>query len=81
MRNIKRIVAAIMAVSLSMSFIACSKTKEESKPKKDLDSATREEIGTILAQDERLTGELENKTIKWLANWDINPDSTGKMFQ
>lgn len=78
MRNIKRIVAAVMAVSLSMSFIACSKTKEESKPKKDLDSATREEIGSILAQDERLTGELENKTIKWLANWDINPDSTGK---
>lgn len=30
------------------------------------------------AAEEKISGELENKTIKWMANWDINPDSTGK---
>lgn len=30
------------------------------------------------AADEKISVELENKTIKWMANWDINPDNTGK---
>lgn len=45
---------------------------------KPLDSATAAEVAEIAAKDERLTGDLENKTIKWMANWDINPDATGK---
>ena len=34
--------------------------------------------GRSAKSDERLTGELENKTIKWLSTWDINSDATGK---
>ena len=44
-----------------------------------MDSKTREEVAALAAADERLTGDLgENKTIKWLSDWDINPDGSGK---
>lgn len=37
-----------------------------------------EQLADLAKSDERLTGELENKTIKWLSTWDINSDDTGK---
>lgn len=45
---------------------------------RDLDPETRAYIKDVAMQDELLDGELENKTVKWLATWDINPDGTGK---
>ena len=45
---------------------------------RDLDPETRAYIKDVAVNDELLDGELENKTIKWLATWDINPDGTGK---
>lgn len=45
---------------------------------RDLDPETRAYIKDVAMKDENLNGELENKTIKWLATWDINPDGTGK---
>lgn len=39
---------------------------------------TREQLAELAKSDERLTGELENKTIKWMSDWDINSDDTGK---
>lgn len=75
-RKLKSGVAAILVAGLSMSMFACG--EKETSSYKSLDSATREEVAQIASSDDRLTGELENKTIKWMSNWDINPDGTGK---
>ena len=75
-RKLKSGVAAILVAGLSMSMFACG--EKETSSYKSLDSATREEVAQIASADDRLTGELENKTIKWMSNWDINPDGTGK---
>ena len=75
-RKLKSGIAAILVASLSMSMFACG--DKETSSYKSLDSATREEVAQIASSDDRLTGELENKTVKWMANWDINPDGTGK---
>ena len=45
---------------------------------KEMDASTRSEVAALAAADDRLTGELEKVTIKWLSDWDINPDGTGK---
>ena len=76
MRKTRLAVAAMLLASMTCGMLAgCG---EESKYEKPLDSATAEEVGQIAASDARLKGELTNKTVKWMANWDINPDSTGK---
>ena len=75
MKKTRLAIAAVLLASLSMGLIGCG---EEESSYKTLDSATAAEVAEIAAQDERLTGELENKTIKWMANWDINPDTSGK---
>lgn len=41
-------------------------------------SFTADDLVAKIAEDERLTGELENKTIKWMANWDLNPAYPGE---
>jgi len=79
MRKIKAFIAAILACSMSLTFAACGGEKEESKVEyKTLDEATRATIKDIAANDKNLTGELENKKIKWMSDWDINPDGSGK---
>lgn len=77
MKSLKRTLSLISAMALITTFSACG-TSSEVVNDKDLDQATRDEIASIVAEEPLLTGELENKTIKWLGNWDINPDSTGK---
>lgn len=77
MNNIKKIVSFISLMALTMSLCACESSSAKVNDK-DLDETTREEIASIVAEEPLLTGELENKTIKWLGSWDINPDSTGK---
>jgi len=76
MNNLKRNISLISILALTSVFGACGTSSNVNN--KDLDEATREEIASIVADEPLLTGELENKTIKWLGNWDINPDSTGK---
>ena len=74
---------AAMIVAAAVPFAACGdkdKSSSESAPKydKDVDSSVRDEINSNATSNDLLTGELENKTIKWMATWDINPDATGK---
>ncbi len=76
MKKTRMAIAALLLASMSMTMFACGDKEESSY--KSLDSATAAEVAEIAAEDSRLTGELENKTIKWMANWDINPDSSGK---
>lgn len=79
MKKIRAFVSALLISAMSLSLFACGDAEQSSsKYDKNLDSSTREEINSIAVNDERLTGELENKTIKWMSDWDINPDGTGK---
>lgn len=76
MKKTRLAIAALLLASMTFgTLVGCGEDSSYDKP---LDSATAEEVGQIAAEDERLTGELENKTIKWMANWDINPDASGK---
>lgn len=64
------------ALAASVLLIASTVSCDSSKPKKnDLDASTREELASLSAKDERLTGELENKKIKWLSTWEFRNDA------
>lgn len=78
MKKIKAFITLFLAAALSLSLTACGKNTESPIKYKTLDKETRAAIRSIAVGDERLTGELENKTIKWMSDWDINPDGTGK---
>ena len=76
MKRSAQSLALLLAASAAAGLLAgCG---EAASTGKQLDSATAAEVAEIAAKDERLKGDLENKTIKWMANWDINPDATGK---
>ena len=67
--------AALIAVSVLLS--ACSGSSGGSG--KDLDAETRQAVNQAVNNSDLLSDdELENKTIKLLSTWDINPDDTGK---
>ena len=64
MRRSRLAVAAMLLAAMTCGALAgCG---EQAKIEKPLDSATAEEVAQIAAGDERLTGELSNKTIKWM---------------
>lgn len=74
MKKFLKISAFIM---ISLALTACSNSDTENTNKADKE--IQQQLDSILASDgDLLTGELENKTIKYLSTWDINPDSTGK---
>lgn len=78
MRKMKCLLAAVTMLAASLVCFGCG-TKEDTTSYKEIDSMTREEVASLAAADDRLTGDLENKTIKWLSDWDINPSGqTGK---
>lgn len=75
----KIVLCCFLAAVLTIPATGCGSEKEkDTTPKKDMSAATREELAEMAKADENLTGELENKTIKWLSDWDINSDDTGK---
>ena len=74
MIKFKRFAAAAAAVILAAATVSCEADKGGEQTDK-LDKATREELARIAAQDPRLTGELENKTIKWMANWGFSTEN------
>ena len=80
MKKTRVFISALLLAAMSMSLLACSGKKEEkSAYSRELDSAVREEIHQNALNSDLLTGDkLENGVIKWLSDWDINPDSTGK---
>lgn len=85
MKN-KRIVSGILAMFIVSGLAACN-TEEKSDTESITTAATTVNTSELSdeekdmlnkAADEKIGGELENKTIKWMANYDINPDGTGK---
>ncbi|WP_297959376.1 ABC transporter substrate-binding protein [uncultured Ruminococcus sp.] len=79
MRKGRIFISALLIAAMSTSLLACSSKDKSSVYSRELDSAVREEIHQNAADSDLLTGDkLENGVIKWLSDWDINPDSTGK---
>lgn len=70
-------IAAAMLISAGIFLSACSDSDSSGKNMASME--IQQKLDNILSSEgELLDGELENKTIKFLATWDINPDSTGK---
>lgn len=83
MKNAKRILAGAMALVSVLGLAACgggggTETTPAVTYVNPLDEEKQAAIADAASTADLLTGELENKTVKWLSNWDINPDSTGK---
>ncbi|MBQ7991203.1 MAG: extracellular solute-binding protein [Oscillospiraceae bacterium] len=98
MKNIRRTLAGLSALAVSLSITACSSTTEESPAgttaseavaTAETTTAATVEINTETVREEEQAAvdsaasklrdiELENKEIKWLCHWDLNPDTTGK---
>lgn len=72
----KKIFLLCTFITSAVMLTACGDS--DNKLLRDLDPETRAYVKDVATQDTLLDGELENKTIKWLATWDINPDGTGK---
>lgn len=94
MKNLKKTIAGVSAVSMAMSMTACGGDSAGNGESTDTTVATTtmatvaintetvaEEDQKTLDQiaDENLQDiELENKTIKWFAHYDINPTTDGR---
>ena len=58
---------------------ACGNSSSTSDIENDVSAEIRNEISKRVNETDLLENtELENKTIKWLSDWNINPDSSGK---
>lgn len=90
MKNLKKTLAGVSALTLTMSMTACGGGNESAETTADTvatttqatvalntetmaeeDQKTLEDVANEALQDV----ELENKTIKWLAHYDINPST------
>lgn len=87
MKKIKAVRSALIITIAVFSVTACrsgnSESKSEDENKYEDQTMPQEKREQIIervnsAQKTLLTGELSNKTIKWMSNWDINPDASGK---
>lgn len=78
MKMAKRIFAAACALSLACSMAACgSSSSDSSSSKKEAKAMTDDQKEQVNALQDKSRHELSNKTIKWMAHYDINP-SDGK---
>ncbi len=85
MNKTKIFIASLLLTASVFAVTGCGKasdskgTAQESKITNPMDQDKIDELNKSAADaGDLLTGELENKTIKWLSDWDINPDGTGK---
>ena len=72
----QRFIFTVLSI-ISIAMFGCSGKSTDKNGKTDtaLDPELRQKIDSIAKDDPLLSGELENKTIKWMASWDINkPD-------
>ncbi len=92
MKNLKRTLAGLSALTLTVSMTACggddAGTTEEVTTVTTTTAATVEINTATVAEEDQKTleevadaelqdVELENKTIKWLAHYDLNPTTSG----
>lgn len=77
MKKSKAILSALLLMTAMLTAAGCggSSSSSYSNP---IDEGKKKTLTETAKESGLLTGELENKTVKWLSNWDINPDGTGK---
>ena len=83
MKKLKIFLAALLVTSMTFAATGCGKSDKssgdgakENETQEFTMPAEREEKLLAALENEKdvtLDGELENKTIKWMADWDINP--------
>ena len=87
MKKLKAFLSVLIITTAAFSVSACgngsSGNKSEDENKYEDQTMPQEKRDQIVERvkndsDSLLTGELSNKTIKWMSTWDINPDSSGK---
>ncbi|MCR4889733.1 MAG: ABC transporter substrate-binding protein [Ruminococcus sp.] len=83
MKKTKAFISAFLMIAASISMTSCGSKSESSSEEDfgnvDVEQGVRDEVNQAASNTDLLDDtELENKTIKWMASWDINPDSTGK---
>lgn len=84
MNKLKAILLSLVMALAAFSSTACGSGSSGSASETDnyedqtMAAEKKEELLEVAKGDDLLSGELENKTIKWMSDWDINPDGTGK---
>lgn len=92
MKDMKKVLAGVMAMSMVMGLTACggsdsetadttSETTTTTTATVEINTATlnEEDQGTLDSVASKLVDqELENKTIKWIAHYDLNPSTSGQ---
>lgn len=78
MRKLKMLLIFLAVSALGFSTAGCSGDPQPDYTDQAMDEQTRAQVASLASADDRLTGQLENGTIKWLSDWDINEGATGK---
>lgn len=82
MKKIVTFISALLAMLFPLSLTACGNGNSSSSSpdaENDVSAEVRGEISKRVNDTDLLENtELENKTIKWLSDWNINPDASGK---
>ena len=77
MNKLKAFSSAMLMLSVMLAASGCG-SKSSSSYDNPIDEDKKTKLVDTARDSGLLTGELENKTIKWLSTWDINPDGSGK---
>ncbi|MBR4555736.1 MAG: extracellular solute-binding protein [Ruminococcus sp.] len=87
MKLAKKLSAAALAVMMAATVSACGDsnsndtanseetTTAATEPGKELEESQKEQLASLTEDDQFSVKELSNKTIKWLAHYDINPSN------
>lgn len=81
MKRSRAFISALLLIAVSMPLLTACGGGSSSEPVYDRDVASevRDAVNQAAAESDLLPDAVpENKTIKWLSTWNINPDETGK---
>ncbi|MCM1132221.1 MAG: ABC transporter substrate-binding protein [Ruminococcus flavefaciens] len=80
MKKTSVLISALLTAVLPLSLTACGDgNTADNYDKADVSPEVRSKINQRVNDSDLLEDtELENKTIKWLSDWNINPDKSGK---
>ena len=72
--NTKKIISGVAAIILAASFTACGDSENTQESSEALKEDEEESLENVMSQFRDI--ELENKEIKWLAHYDLNPNTS-----
>lgn len=72
--NTKKIISGVAAIILAASFTACGDSENTQESSEALNEDEEESLENVMSQFRDI--ELENKEIKWLAHYDLNPNTS-----